>query len=71
MGARMGSAALQLHAPRSRRGQRGATPTGGRCSERDAPYSGLSHPIQENQAGWLGGRDSNPDTQIQSLQSYH
>ena len=21
--------------------------------------------------GWLGGRDSNPDTQIQSLQSYH
>ena len=20
---------------------------------------------------WLGGRDSNPDTQIQSLQSYH
>jgi hypothetical protein len=25
----------------------------------------------EYQLDWLGGRDSNPDTQIQSLQSYH
>ena len=24
-----------------------------------------------SETGWLGGRDSNPDTQIQSLQSYH
>src|SRR6476619_1509779 len=22
-------------------------------------------------SGWLGGRDSNPDSQIQSLESYH
>ena len=28
-----------------------------------------SSEILSNQ--WLGGRDSNPDTQIQSLQSYH
>ena len=27
--------------------------------------------LEEKKAGWLGGRDSNPDTQIQSLQSYH
>jgi hypothetical protein len=27
--------------------------------------------LQDIKLGWLGGRDSNPDTQIQSLQSYH
>ncbi len=26
--------------------------------------------IEVNALKWLGGRDSNPDTQIQSLQSY-
>ncbi len=29
---------------------------------------GINSKWEEN---WLGGRDSNPDTQIQSLQSYH
>jgi hypothetical protein len=27
--------------------------------------------LQRTEGKWLGGRDSNPDTQIQSLQSYH
>ena len=29
-----------------------------------------SHGISSNARSWLGRRDSNPDTQIQSLQSY-
>jgi hypothetical protein len=32
---------------------------------------GKALPAKTEKKTWLGGRDSNPDTQIQSLQSYH
>ena len=39
---------------------------------REKRRAGTSEDFQEVLENvWLGGRDSNPDTQIQSLQSYH
>ena len=35
-----------------------------------SPDGGPKLVNKNSQLDWLGGRDSNPDTQIQSLQSY-
>ena len=34
-------------------------------------FGGLSTQTTRGDSSWLGGRDSNPDSQIQSLESYH
>lgn len=39
------------------------------CADTEISFSGGNFPGSKPQA-WLGGRDSNPDSQIQSLLSY-
>ena len=43
------------------------SPTGATTAKPDVSWL----QIEGKKSRWLGGRDSNPDTQIQSLQSYH
>jgi transposase-like protein len=64
-----GSAARSL--PDYARGQVLQEPAETSLAFIDQKLDRLTLQIRRLVVGWLGGRDSNPDTQIQSLQSYH